>query len=119
MEKPHRDALRTVLEGIKIDPSDIVRSALLELLQQVDALEEDVTELLKQRQAAWDIWPVCQSCDHALATCFGAYEDSTPVEWACDLCCGHGNEDGWCKPLKQATVVITHHIKERLEKDPW
>lgn len=47
------------------------------------------------------------NCAHCLdvpanpATCIGAYEgmeDETP---ACDVCCGHGNEDGYCKQLKE------------------
>lgn len=39
-------------------------------------------------------------CDcGARAVCFGAYEDPIQICGACDECCGHGNEDGWCVPL--------------------
>jgi len=38
----------------------------------------------------------CAHCQKP-ATCVGVYEDSRrPPEFACDDCCGHGNEDGWC-----------------------
>lgn len=41
----------------------------------------------------------CAHCGEP-AICFGVYEDSTqPAARACDSCCGHGNEDGWCKPI--------------------
>lgn len=45
--------------------------------------------------------PKCQHCG-ADATCFGEYEahsDAATLGYACDNCCGHGNEDGWCKPV--------------------
>ena len=41
---------------------------------------------------------LCAVCG-APATCVGAYEGATDPEPACDGCCGHGNEDGWCEPL--------------------
>lgn len=31
-------------------------------------------------------------------SCVGVYEGDRPA-LACDECCGHGNEDGWCVPL--------------------
>lgn len=41
---------------------------------------------------------VCPNCKRP-ATCFGRYEAHGDVEFACDGCCGHGNEDGWCEPI--------------------
>lgn len=39
---------------------------------------------------------VCSHCGHP-ATCIGRYEDPNgPLEFGCDTCCGHGNEDGFC-----------------------
>ena len=32
------------------------------------------------------------------ATCVGAYEGTTAPEFCCDEHCGHGNEDGTCRP---------------------
>ncbi len=40
--------------------------------------------------------PRCSICDNP-ATCYGAYEGQDP-HYACDDCCGHGNEDGYCDP---------------------
>ena len=38
------------------------------------------------------------------ATCFGEYEtcDGTSAGYACDTCCGHGSEDGWCEEVDDA-----------------
>lgn len=38
------------------------------------------------------------------ATCIGSYEGHTPIAPACDKCCGHGNEDGWCVPIADAAA---------------
>jgi len=38
----------------------------------------------------------------ARPACVGAYEGMTEIEPACNACCGHGNEDGRCWPLKGA-----------------
>ena len=45
----------------------------------------------------------CYSCGKP-ATCIGSYEghDVDP-QASCDDCCGHGNEDGYCKPIGEAT----------------
>lgn len=34
------------------------------------------------------------------ATCFGTYEGQKHPTFGCDACCGHGNEDGNCQPIK-------------------
>lgn len=41
--------------------------------------------------------PKCANCGN-LATCFGQYENN-PEGFACDACCGHGNEDGHCSEI--------------------
>ena len=41
---------------------------------------------------------VCEICGKKPATCFGSYEGQ-PESFACDDCCGHGNEDGFCVPV--------------------
>jgi hypothetical protein len=41
--------------------------------------------------------PRCAFCGQA-AACFGNY-DSAVDDYACDQCCWHGNEDGWCKSI--------------------
>ena len=43
---------------------------------------------------------VCATCGKP-ATCHGAYEGhDDPPQDSCDDCCGHGNEDGWCRPIE-------------------
>jgi hypothetical protein len=44
--------------------------------------------------------PKCANCGRP-ATCYGAYEDDHEA-YACDACCGHGNEDGHCSPIDKA-----------------
>jgi hypothetical protein len=41
---------------------------------------------------------LCASCG-APATCIGVYDPVEVEEPACDACCQHGNEDGWCEPI--------------------
>lgn len=45
---------------------------------------------------------LCANC-HKPATCYGQYEDQ-PEGYACDDCCGHGNEDGHCEPISAPSV---------------
>jgi hypothetical protein len=57
-----------------------------------------------------DIWQrdpesgrwICAHCEELLATCVGSYEEGAEETPACDECCGHGNEDGRCKPIPEA-----------------
>lgn len=35
------------------------------------------------------------------ATCYGAYKGDKKPCYSCDACCGHGNEDGQCKPIRR------------------
>ena len=47
---------------------------------------------------------VCAWCGMP-ATCFGG-EAGTSVAFACDTCCGHGNEDSWCVPVEELGKVL-------------
>ena len=58
------------------------------------------------------------------AVCHGSYEGQ-PVSYACDECCGHGNEDGWCystyaegigPPVNQGDEQMTEKLQPR---DGW
>ena len=42
---------------------------------------------------------LCHQCEKEPAVCTGIYEDGDEHP-ACDKCCGHGNEDGWCVGIK-------------------
>jgi hypothetical protein len=44
--------------------------------------------------------PTCAYCGKP-AACFGSYEGSEDA-FACDTCCGHGNEDGACRQIVEA-----------------
>jgi hypothetical protein len=58
--------------------------------------------------------PPCQSCEQKLATCFGIYEVNfdEPPTFCCDDCCGHGGEDGWCKPIAEYDAWMDATFKE-------
>ena len=60
-----------------------------------------------------DLWalearfPKCAICGKP-ASCLGKYEtDDNPWQYACDTCCGHGNEDGRCVPLAEIGTLVT------------
>lgn len=56
----------------------------------------------------------CDSCERKPATCFGVYEvelDAAP-SFCCDDCCGHGNEDGWCKPIAEYDLFLAEAFAE-------
>lgn len=44
--------------------------------------------------------PTCEHCGELPAVCVGAY-DGESLAVACDECCGHGCEDGWCRELDE------------------
>lgn len=47
---------------------------------------------------------VCHICGKP-AACIGKYDNMTKPEPSCDECCGHGNEDGWCKRIETAAAA--------------
>ena len=47
---------------------------------------------------ALEDWPRCATCGKP-ASCLGRYEAMDTEEYACDECCGHGCEDGYCASL--------------------
>lgn len=48
---------------------------------------------------------VCVGCG-APATCFGSYETELTPGYACDGCCGHGNENGCCEPVGEERLPL-------------
>lgn len=60
--------------------------------------ELDATRLAlaAEREARRAAAVLCEHCAARPAVCFGTAEGSPTVSAACDECCGHGNEDGWC-----------------------
>jgi len=61
-----------------------------------DALGADIDALMGANVQ------MCDHCGERPAACFGAYEGVEEGSFACDVCCGHGNEDGWCEPVGEA-----------------
>lgn len=43
--------------------------------------------------------PTCAHCGKKPVACHGGYEGIERPSFACDECCGHGNEDGRCIPV--------------------
>lgn len=59
----------------------------------------------------------CQCCEKKPATCFGVYEVmEQPITAACDDCCGHGNEDGWCRPIAEMDALKRFPAPPRREE---
>jgi hypothetical protein len=54
--------------------------------------------------------PRCATCG-AVATCFGAYDGRAEAH-ACDACCGHGGEDGYC-------VAVGESKAPAVDLEPW
>lgn len=46
--------------------------------------------------------PTCGHCEDKKAVCVGQYADMDELEFACEDCCAHGNEDGECFALAGA-----------------
>ncbi len=42
---------------------------------------------------------MCAHCKKRDATCVGMYDNMEEELHACDECCGHCGEDGYCEPI--------------------
>jgi hypothetical protein len=51
----------------------------------------------------------CSHCEERPAVCVGAYERMEALELACDVCCGHGCEDGFCVQIDDALDDGPHY----------
>lgn len=71
-------------------PVEITPERLVTAAREAEALRGECREW--HRRAAR-----CSHCQQP-AACFGRYEGARHG-FACDGCCGHGNEDGWCVQL--------------------
>ena len=49
--------------------------------------------------------PKCAHCGKP-ATCLGSYERPDAWGYACDDCCGHGNEHGTCGPVTDVSQLL-------------
>jgi hypothetical protein len=73
-----------------------------------DAFDEVVCECNGEDEGHAEAVAICMAVNRAgpqvcecgkRATCFGSYESDLRPAYACDDCCGHGNEDGHCEPV--------------------
>jgi hypothetical protein len=66
------------------------------------ALADQLMAASAEAERLRSLVPICAHCEDRPVACFGHYEDGEsrvgPLA-ACDRCCGHGNEDGWCVPI--------------------
>lgn len=60
---------------------------------------------------------LCHVCGKP-ATCIGAYEGETVERPACDSCCGHGNEDGWCRPIETTSLIDAPRATPQAGEEP-
>lgn len=44
--------------------------------------------------------PTCEFCKEKEATCFGSYEGTDNMAYACSDCCGHSCENGSCRLIR-------------------
>jgi hypothetical protein len=58
----------------------------------------------------------CHVCGRP-AVCIGRYDMDDAYRPACDTCCGHGNEDGWCRPVSDALAEMSRMLLEAEEHD--
>lgn len=94
------EALLAAVSDLRTDNArldNVARGAL-------DDLARVRAELDAMRAALCSYAPRCAGCGDRLATCRGSYEGA-PESYACDGCCGHGNEDGHCDPVEHAAAV--------------
>lgn len=78
------------------------RIALLE--QHIRVVEAENARLRANHKEVVQMLPegqyMCGHCQVRLATCFGRYDNMEEADFACDECCGHGNEDGRCVHIR-------------------
>ena len=51
----------------------------------------------------------CDFCGKP-ATCYGSYEGAANA-YACDDCCGHGQEDGKCSPVDRIPTLSARLVE--------
>lgn len=75
------------------------------LAERSAKLRKVLTPGVPKRKSTPTTEPVCAHCHKRPAVCIGSYEGLQILEYACDECCGHGNEDGYCTMLDDDDVA--------------
>lgn len=81
------------------DQLDAAQATLRARAIELNDLAEERRNLTLEVERLREIIPTCDHCGERVGACFGRYEDVGDPHVACDMCCGHGNEDGWCVQL--------------------
>lgn len=81
---------------------------IAEALKKRGKSDEEIREILRPFEQG----KKCATCGRP-AACYGAYEGSEVEEYACDVCCGHGNEDGHCRPVTPFEQGETEELRRR------
>ena len=89
--------------GIAFDIDDPGNAqGIASIRNHLRATADQLTGASAEAERLRELLPCCAQCTQRPAVCFGAYEGGEPNAGpapACDACCGHGNEDGWCLPI--------------------
>ena len=103
-----------VADGGADDRENVALAARLQLAEQREAAHAQKCEAEVARRIAGAVSaamamvrlpgvfvvPACAQCNARPAVCVGCYDSDDGVErLACGECCGHGSEDGTCRPL--------------------
>jgi hypothetical protein len=62
--------------------------------------------------------PACAQCNARPAACVGCYDSDGIERPACDECCGHGCEDGTCRPLDARDWSTAGPVAPGAEPEP-
>lgn len=114
------DELAQLRERVKELEAQLAESS--EEHQHTIAAMMDAAQLAEKAEKEARLrWPKCANCHKTPAndaTCFGTYEDPAhPVEFACDECCGHSNEDGWCEQITDTAVDFLRDLLSDAKAD--
>lgn len=94
------ERLRSLIEGHKA--AEMKWERTFGALVGEDGVESAAAAVRKLQ----DVVLRCHVCDKP-ASCIGRYEGHGDFAPACDVCCGHGNEDGVCWPLGRAIKILS------------
>lgn len=110
MDKLDLDAIARALEA-----GTFYDSALGRYRDAKEALERLRAALPVEEQGPRPVDLTCAHCRKNPATCIGRYEGHGGYHPACDECCGHGNEDGFCRP-PDMLVDILRDVNETISE---
>ena len=85
-----------------------VRGGMFPCACSKEQLGSRIRELSEELEQLRESHPKCLCCGK-LASCMGSYDEAWG--YACDECCGHGNEDGQCFPLADVPTRFQAALK--------